>query len=45
MFEEYLCTYHADELLDILKHKDKKQHFSLTIKFVVIHEKSTKLNY
>lgn len=34
MFEEYLCTYHADELLDILKYPDKNQHYSLTIKYL-----------
>lgn len=32
MFEEYLRTFHADELLEILKHSEKKQHYSLTIK-------------
>lgn len=39
MFEEYLCTYHTDELVDILKHTDKKKHYSLTIKCVVNNEK------
>lgn len=36
MFEEYLYTYHVEDLLDILKSEDKNQHYSLTIKYVVI---------
>lgn len=32
MFEEYLYTYHEDDLLNILRSEDKNQHYSLTIK-------------
>ncbi|XP_022174206.1 DNA helicase MCM9-like [Myzus persicae] len=43
MFEDYLYTYHEDDLLNILKSEDKKQHYSLTINFLTLFEKNAKL--
>ncbi|XP_027837856.2 DNA helicase MCM9-like [Aphis gossypii] len=43
MFEEYLYTYHEDDLLNILRSEDKKQHYSLTINFLTLFEKNAKL--
>ncbi|XP_050441975.1 DNA helicase MCM9-like [Adelges cooleyi] len=43
MFEEYVCNYHADEILNILRQEDKKQHYSITINFLTLFEKNPKL--
>ncbi|XP_025201501.1 DNA helicase MCM9-like [Melanaphis sacchari] len=43
MFKEYLYTYHEDDLLNILKSENKKQHYSLTINFLTLFEKNAKL--